>query len=187
MYLIKWEGFGDEENTWIPESDLYCPDILEEFERNYKAKAAAKKAPKKQRKRRTRKTKSVVDVDNDSDQDYECTFDEVTERRSSRNKKLSTQNLREISDEEIDNLAVSEEFSQEGEEEESNGWTCTACRLYDDSNDRLECFNCSDEYHRLCVLTESESESLSKAEIKKWKCPKCVGNIFYKITFFTLL
>ena len=36
-YLIKWRGYGSDENTWEPKENLQCSRLIDKFEKNRKA------------------------------------------------------------------------------------------------------------------------------------------------------
>ncbi|CAF4726041.1 unnamed protein product, partial [Rotaria sp. Silwood1] len=52
-YLLQWKGYSEEENTWEPQQNLDCPDLIEQYENRIMQKSRYMHEPSTSLKRKS--------------------------------------------------------------------------------------------------------------------------------------
>lgn len=70
-YLIKWEGYPDTENTWEPQENLDCPDIISAYEEKSQKKKEEKKRKKEAESSGGKKKQKVVEEEDNKPRGFD--------------------------------------------------------------------------------------------------------------------
>jgi len=97
-YLIKWEGYSSDDNTWENENDCDCKDLIEEFYRTRNEKQKNKKREKPAAKKEATKADEIVDEKNNKKRKSP----DSTEQQKSKQRKSVSSETKRKSNEKID-------------------------------------------------------------------------------------
>ncbi|KAJ3170833.1 Chromobox protein 1 [Geranomyces variabilis] len=93
QYHIKWKGFDEDDNTWEPETNIHCPDLVDAYWAEHAEKQSAKAAAKNsargnrtvlggsdRRKRKSVDLEQVFNIESEEDEN-DVEFDESASGR----------------------------------------------------------------------------------------------------------
>lgn len=70
-FLLKWRNYPDSENTWEPEANLDCPDLIGEFEDKLKKKKEEKRRRQTEEEGSAKKKKKVAEEEDNKPRGFD--------------------------------------------------------------------------------------------------------------------
>ncbi|ORX50348.1 hypothetical protein BCR36DRAFT_583470 [Piromyces finnis] len=102
FFLIKWEGYSSDDNTWERESDCECKELIEEFYNQRNDKQKNKKKEKTSKKEAIKVEDSTEDKNNKKRKSPESSESKSKQRKANKSKDDSNELKKKQANEKID-------------------------------------------------------------------------------------